>query len=154
MVASGDCWSNPTSVNIFSPLVHDVFLWMVAVTLFKFSQRIIFWEVLKWIRIRSSDELLVWCQYTIRFERLYVVEYVVIHFSSIFNILEDISFVTISSICIYWKCQFVFLIRMDKALERTHGRHSLRLWLWQAHVRGQSWDQQKGRQVCPSRIRR
>ena len=56
---SGDCWSNPTSVNIFSPLVHDVFLWMVTVTRFKFSQRIIFGEVLEWIRIRSFDELLV-----------------------------------------------------------------------------------------------
>ena len=143
MVASGDCWSNPTSVNIFSPLVHGVFLWMVAVTLFKFSQRIIFWEVLKWIRIRSSDELLVLvltctCLYvvccTICFERLYGFEYVV-------NMLYTFRV----SICVWYKHLYIywnvikFINNNIKKIDSNLWWHHLRLSKKQGYYKLHLW---------------
>ena len=77
-----------------------------SLTRFKFSQRIIFWEVLEWIRIRSFDELLVLvltctCLYvvccTICFERLYGFEYVV-------NMLYTFRV----SICVWYKHLYIY----------------------------------------------
>ena len=59
--------ADPTlPLSTFSFLVHDVFLWMVAVTRFKFSQKILFWEIVNGLEsdplIRNSRLLVYECE--------------------------------------------------------------------------------------------